>query len=119
MDISQLRIRRLTRSQNSPPMLDRIPERLRTAAEGVERATQMMADAKSQRNQAAEGGEWPGYQGISKESTAEWQGADIIERYESGIRELQRVWWTKGIDLDKDAVAAQCLKLFALLPQKD
>lgn len=59
--------------------MDRIAERLRTAAEGVERATKMMADAKSARNQAAEGGSWPGYQGIEKMRTAEWYAADILD----------------------------------------
>lgn len=35
-----------------------------------------------------------------------------------GIRALHKVWWTTGADLDKDAVAQQCLKLFKLLPPK-
>lgn len=59
--------------------MDRIVERLRTSAEGVAKATQMMADAKSRRNQAAEGGEWPGYMGLEKEHTVEWHAAEIIE----------------------------------------
>ena len=66
-------------------MLDRIPERLRTAAEGVERATQMMADAKSNRNQAA-GDVGANYQGLPKERTAEWQAADMIEKYETTLK---------------------------------
>jgi hypothetical protein len=58
--------------------MDRIAERLRTAAEGVERATQMMADAKSARNNAA-GDVDAKYAGLSKERTAEWHAADILE----------------------------------------
>ena len=30
------------------------------------------------------------------------------------IDELHRVWWTDGTDLNKDAVASQCLSLFAV-----
>ena len=64
--------------------MDRIPERLRTAAEGVERATQMMADAKSRRNQAA-GDVGACYSGLTKEQTTEWQAADIIERSKAAL----------------------------------
>lgn len=60
--------------------MDRIPERLRCAAEGVAKATQMMADAKSKRNQAA-GDVGASYSGLKREQTAEWQAADMIERY--------------------------------------
>jgi hypothetical protein len=35
-----------------------------------------------------------------------------------GIRALHKVWWTVGADLDKEAVAQQCLKLFKLLPAR-
>lgn len=56
--------------------MDRIPERLRIAAEGVEKATQMMADAKSARNHAA-GDEGACYEGLQKERTAEWQAAEM------------------------------------------
>ena len=67
--------------------MDRIPERLRTAAEGVAKATQMMAEAKSQRNQAA-GDVGACYEGLKKEQTAEWQAAAMIERYEAALREI-------------------------------
>lgn len=68
--------------------MDRIPERLRTAAEGVARVTQMIADAKSQRNAAA--GE-PGahYLGLEKEQTAEWQAAEMIESQRNEIKRLR------------------------------
>lgn len=69
-------------------MLDRIPERLRTAAEGVAKATQMMAEAKSARNRAA-GDEGSCYGGIKKEQTAEWQAADKIERYEKALQKIK------------------------------
>lgn len=65
-------------------MLDRIPERLRTAAAGVEMATKMMADAKSARNQAA-GDKDARYMGLRKEDTAEWQAADLIERLQKAL----------------------------------
>ncbi len=47
------------------------------------------------------------------------EAADRIEQLENGIRKLHWVWWTKGVDLDKDAIAQECLKLFALLPEKE
>lgn len=52
-------------------------ERLRTAAEATAAATQMMADAKSQRNQSA-GDVGACYEGLKKEQTNEWQAADLI-----------------------------------------
>ena len=67
-------------------MLDRIPERLRTAAEGVAKATQMMADAKSRRNQEA-GDVGACYSGLKKEETVEWQAADMIERLRAKVDE--------------------------------
>lgn len=67
--------------------MDRIPERLRTAAEGVARATQMMADAKSRRNRAA-GDAVACYEGLKKEQTAEWQAAAMLERYEAALKEI-------------------------------
>lgn len=60
--------------------MDRIPERLRTAAHGVAKATQMMAEAKSKRN-----GDGACYSGLKKEQTAEWNGAALIEKYEAAI----------------------------------
>lgn len=63
--------------------MDRIPERLRTAAEGVAKATQMMADAKSKRN-----GDGACYGGLKREQTAEWQAAAMIERYEAALKEI-------------------------------
>lgn len=55
--------------------MDRIPERLRTAAEGVAKATQMIAEAKSKRN-----GDGACYSGLKKEQTAEWYAAEILDR---------------------------------------
>jgi hypothetical protein len=78
-------------------MLDRIPERLRTAAEGVEKATQMMADAKSKRNQAA-GDVGANYQGLPKERTAEWQAADMIERYEAALKRIDYYYGLNDCD---------------------
>ena len=69
--------------------MDRIPERLRSAAVGVARATQMMAAAKSERNRAA-GDNYANYSGLPKERTAEWQAADMIERYEAALRKIAR-----------------------------
>ena len=90
-------------------MLDRIPERLRTAAEGVARATQMMADAKSRRNQAAEGGEWPGYSGLKREQTAEWQAADLIEQLLSALKQLTMAARTSGGTAGRDeTLCAAC-----------
>ena len=90
-------------------MLDRIPERLRTAAEGVERATQMMADAKSRRNQAAEGGDWPGYLGLKREQTAEWQAADLIEQLFSALKQITMMARTSGGVAGRDeALCAAC-----------
>lgn len=60
--------------------MDRIPERLRTAAEGVAKATQMMAVAKSERN-----GDGACYSGLKREETAEWKGAVMIEKYEAAM----------------------------------
>ena len=68
-------------------MLDRIPERLRTAAEGVAKATQAMADAKSRRNRAA-GDVGACYSGLDKELTAEWQAADELELLRGLVAEL-------------------------------
>jgi hypothetical protein len=65
--------------------MDRIPERLRTAAEGVAKATQMMADAKSKRN-----GDGSSYSGLKPEQTAEWKAAEMIERYEAALRKIAR-----------------------------
>lgn len=67
--------------------MDRIPERLRTAAEGVAKATQMMADAKSRRNREA-GDEGACYTGLKREQTAEWKAAELLERYEAALREI-------------------------------
>lgn len=68
--------------------MDRIPERLRTAAEGVERATQMVADAKSQRNRAT-GDVNASYSGLKKEDTAEWQAAAMLEGAEMARKRLE------------------------------
>lgn len=63
--------------------MDRIPERLRTAAEGVAKTTQMMADAKSARN-----GDGACYRGLRKEDTVEWQAADQLERLRAALETI-------------------------------
>ena len=81
-------------------MLDRIPERLRTAAEGVAKATQMMAEAKSARNQAASD-VGACYGGIPKEHTVEWQAADEIERLHKWVYATARSLERSGLTLEE------------------
>lgn len=66
-------------------MLDKLPERLRESARGTARASQMIADDKSARNQAA-GDVGACYEGLRPEQTCEWQGADEIELLRTVIR---------------------------------
>lgn len=66
-------------------------ERLRSQANGAAKASQMIADAKSQRNQAA-GDVDACYMGVTKERTLEWQAADEIERLESELRIFMDVY---------------------------
>ncbi len=93
-------------------MLDRLPERLRQSAAATERATQMMADAKSARNQAAGDGD-ACYLGIKKEDTAEWQAADKIERLEREVGRLRTAFRVNmlrfgGTDAEINAVLRNC-----------
>lgn len=69
--------------------MDDLVTKLRKSAEGTARATQMLADAKSARNQAAEGGDWPSYQGLKPEQTTEWKAADEIERLREKVKILE------------------------------
>lgn len=41
-----------------------------------------------------------------------------VKRLRAAIRDLHRVW-SAGADLDKDAVAAACLRLFVIAAQND
>lgn len=71
--------------------MDDLISRLRADAEATERATQMMADAKSARNQAAEGGEWPDYMGVKKENTSSWRAADKIEALMTALKPFAEI----------------------------
>jgi hypothetical protein len=79
-------------AQKQEKDMDSIPERLRTDAEGVAKATQMMADAKSKRN-----GDGACYRGLKPEETYQWQAADMIERYEKALRGVEEWWLTEGM----------------------
>lgn len=66
-------------------------ERLKSQAEQAAKATQMIADAKSQRNQAA-GDVDACYMGVTKERTLEWQAADEIERLRIELEMFMNVY---------------------------
>jgi hypothetical protein len=68
-------------------MIDRIPGRLRAAADGVAKATQKMAAATARRNREA--GHFDGKcRSLMRDETVEWQAADMIEKYETTLRAI-------------------------------
>jgi hypothetical protein len=67
--------------------MDDLIERLRKGGEGTARATQMLADAKSHRNQAA-GDQDACYMGLTPEQTVEWKAADLIAQLRDALYEI-------------------------------